>query len=345
MKSRRFTSMAVAASQNSADGKGWALSGFGAISLSLLLACGAATTAVAPASGAEDADAVAISAKASSDYVRHRLADGSFRPETFAFGKGGVFRGTEGGAKDMLDFIDVANTLARPLANRGYLPGKDPTTTKLLVLVYWGTTRTPENSTNSIAGQNLEAANNAALAANHPQQAHFNPNDSMAPQQMAFTATAGYAIRSPEQVDLDNAVTGALAASAAEDEQRRLLDAQNASLLGYDASLADTAQTRGTALEYRQRDLIDELEYRRYFVVLMAYDFQLLRKERKHKLLWETRFSVREKNNDFSKQLAGMAECSSRYFGQNSGKPIHSTLPEGHVEIGPFKTLASDQRN
>jgi len=38
-------------------------------------------------------------------------------------------------------------------------------------------------------------------------------------------------------------------------------------------------------------------------VVLMAYDFQLLWKEKKHKLLWETRFSIRQRHNDFDRQL------------------------------------------
>ncbi len=304
----------------------------------------AAFSASAAFAGADD-EAVAISARASSDYVRARLANGTIQPETFAFARGGVLNGTQAGTKDMLDFLDVAKTMARPLANQGYLSSRDPKTTRLLIMVYWGTTRTPENPTDSISNQNLATASAAALAANHSQQVHFNPNDSMAPQQMSQSSSTSYAIRSPDQVDTDNALTSALAAAAAEDNQRVQLDAQNASMLGYDSLLDTSEQARGTALEYRRQDLINELEEHRYFVVLMAYDFQLMWKEKKPKLLWETRFSVREKGNDFSKQLAAMTESASKFFGQNSGKLVRATLPEGHVKVGPIRTLTLDQHN
>ncbi len=311
----------------------------------LLIACAAPMATLATSYGGADDEAVAISSKASTDYVRQRLADGSFQAESFAFAKGGLWKGTEGGTKDMLDFMDVAKTIAKPLADQGYFSARDPKKTKLLIMVYWGTTRTPENPTDSISSQNLEVASAAALAANHPQAAHFNPNDSMGPQQMAQSSTTSYAIRSPEQVDADNAMTSALAAVAAEDNQRSQLDAQNANMLGYDSLWDATAQSRGTALEYRQQDLINELEAHRYFVVLMAYDFQKMWREKKVKLVWETRFSVREQGNDFSKQLAGMAESAGRYFGQNSGKLVHTPLPEGHVEVGPIKTVPPESHN
>jgi hypothetical protein len=290
-------------------------------------------------------EAVAISSNASSDYVRPRLANGLPQPETFAFAKGGLWKGTEGGTKDMPDFLEVAKTIAKPLASQGYLSGGNPKTTKLLIMVYWGTTRTPEHSTDSAASQNLQVASAAALAANHAQAVHFNPNDNMAPQQMAQTSTTSYAIRSPEQVDADIAMTSALAAVAAEDNQRYQLDEQNANMLGYDRLWNGTAQSKGTALEYRQQDLLNELEAHRYFVVLMAYDFQRMWKEKKVKQLWETRFSVREQGNDFSKQLAGMTESAARYFGRNSGKLVHSPLPQGRVEVGPIKTLPGDPQN
>jgi hypothetical protein len=255
---------------------------------------------------------------------------------------GGVVKGTEGGTKDVLNFMDVAKAMAGPLARQGYVPSGDPQATRLLILVYWGTTHPPEHTSESAANENLAAANAAALAANHPQVVRFNPNDSMAPAQIAQGSTEHYAIRSPAQIDMDNAFTGALAASAAEDSQRNQADAVNARLLGYDTVREDAEQTRGTALEFRQRDLTAELEEHRYFVVLMAYDFQLMRKQKKAKLLWETRFSVRERTSDLGGQLAAMAESASRYFGRDSGKLVHAALPVGRVDVGPVKTITLD---
>jgi hypothetical protein len=76
----------------------------------------------------------------------------------------------------------------------------------------------------------------------------------------------------------------------------------------------------------------------------MAYDFQMMWKEKKAKLLWEARFSVRERGDDFSKELALMAACAAPYFGRTSGKLIHKPLPEGRVEVGEIKTLEYGQQ-
>ncbi len=282
-------------------------------------------------------DAIAISARASSDYSRARLPDGSLAPETFAFANGGALRSTEAGMSERIGFMDVARTIARPLASQAYLPSSDPKTTRLLIVVYWGATTPPAPTTSSVAGDNLAVANAAALAANHPQPVRNNPNDSCAPPQIVDSSATSYAVRTPEQVDLDGEMTGALAAEAAAEQQRRSIDARNASMLGFDLSWIDASRANGTALEVRQSDLVGEIEAPRYFVVLMAYDFQMLWKEKKAKLLWETRFSVRETGNDFGKQLAAMAAGASRYFGQNTGRLVHAGIPDGRVDIGPVR--------
>jgi hypothetical protein len=48
-----------------------------------------------------------------------------------------------------MDFMDIARTIAVPLAGQGYLPTADPKTTNLLLVVYWGTTYAPENASES----------------------------------------------------------------------------------------------------------------------------------------------------------------------------------------------------
>jgi hypothetical protein len=286
-------------------------------------------------------EAVAISARASSDYVRRIGPDGKPATETFAFARGGVWKTTEAGTNNDLDFREVARTVAVPLGSERYVSSGDPKTTKLLIMVYWGTTRVPDHVTNSIASQNLEAANQAVLAANlDSHMVHFNPGDSCAPAEMQQGSQINHAVRTPDQITMENAMTGAMAMASAEDGQRTRLNEQNAMMLGYDSLWAQTAQFKDTPLQYLRSDLISEIEDRRYFVVLMAYDFQKIWKEKKAKLLWETRFSVREHGDDFSKRLAGMAGSAAPYFGKNSGTLVHKALPEGHVEVGPLKNLA-----
>ena len=86
----------------------------------------------------------AVSSKVAPDYVRAKTPDGSFQPELYAFGPGGNWGGE---IKDLtiekLTFLDVAHVIARPLAIQKYLPGNDPAKTRLLILVYWGTTAVP----------------------------------------------------------------------------------------------------------------------------------------------------------------------------------------------------------
>jgi hypothetical protein len=300
-----------------------------------------AVAAALPARASEENDAVAISSRASADYVRPVHSDGTPAPETFAFAKGGLWKTVEAGTHDDLDFMKVARTIAVPLASQHYVASTDPKTTRLLIMVYWGTTRVPDHATNSIATQNLQAATQAVMAANiDAHMVHFNPGDSCAPMEMQQGSQVNSAVRTPDQISMENAMSGAMAMASAEDDQRVQLDKENAMMLGYDSWWAETARYKNTPQQYRQEDLLGELEGRRYFVVLMAYDFQKIWKEKKAKLLWETRFSVRERGDDFGKRLAAMAASASPYFGKDSGKLIHTPLPEGHVEVGPLKNLA-----
>lgn len=286
-----------------------------------------------------DGAAVSISARASAGYARSQLPNGAYQPETFAFGRGGVWSGSASDPTiDRVDFLEIARTIAGPLAGQGYVSSRDPKATQLLIMVYWGTSHAPGRAANSIASQNLQLANQSALAANHVQMAHFNPNDSCAPPTVVSSGTS-YSIQSPEQVDLDNAMTGAMAAVSAEDRAREQADARNAAMLGYDGEWDKAVAYKGTPLEFRRKELMNELEENRYFVVLMAYDFQLMWRQKKPRLVWEARYSIRDRGNDFGRQLAAMTQEASHYFGQSSGGLIRKALPAGRVDIGNQRVL------
>jgi hypothetical protein len=219
-------------------------------------------------------DITTVTARASSEYVRLRQADGTYASETYAFGKGGIWPGARKDASiDYLSFLDVAHVIANPLAGQHYFPSADPAKTKLLIMVYWGTTR-----------------------------------------QVIGPATP---------------------------ELRRMQALINTKMLGYESwynkfALADT---RLTAFDQNKKDLYVEIEDDRYFVVLMAYDFQLMWKEKKHRFLWETRFSLRQMHHDFDKDLPSMALYASRYFGQDSNGLVRKPIPMGRVEVGEPTSL------
>jgi hypothetical protein len=89
----------------------------------------------------------AVSSNAYNGYVRTRLANGSYKPETYALGDGGVLGGyllgeyaTDDPTMNDLNFRGVTGMLAGPLASQDYISVPDPNATKLLIMVYWGRT-------------------------------------------------------------------------------------------------------------------------------------------------------------------------------------------------------------
>jgi len=276
-----------------------------------------------------------ISSEAATGYVRERLPDGTLRAETYAFGEGGHVAGRSAGdAIDKLKFQDLAKILAVPLEGRKYVQADEPANAKLLIMVYWGTTRGTEGATGSAEYQNLQAA-----------QGPPTPP----PMQQGAGSMGVEARLGADQAQLD-AITGqvadanfdsALAAVSVEEKQRRKIDERNAALLGYDTDLEDSVGLENTVLGGHRDELIKEIEEDRYFVVLMAYDFQKLWKEKQRKLLWVTRISIRQRGNDFEKMLPAMAQFASGYFGQNSHGLMRKEIRAGHVEIGEPKSLGT----
>jgi hypothetical protein len=300
----------------------------------MLVCCGAALVIPSTARAVGTNDIVAVSARVSDDYQRTRLPSGSFQPETYTFGPGGHWGGAmRDDTIDKLKFIDVARTIAVPLTGQNYLPAKDPSQTKLLIMVYWGTTVGTGGAGDSVAMQNL------SLASQHLANAGASVKSLM--QSGGRSSGTDRVVALTERQAALAELDAALSITQAENRQREQADLRNARMLGYNATGmfgTDYGQwVEFTALRDRKRDLVEEIADNRYFVVLMAYDFQLLWKEKKHKLLWETRFSIRERNNDFGKVLAGMTQYASRYFGQDSHGLLRKPLPEGHVTLGKLE--------
>jgi hypothetical protein len=273
---------------------------------------------------ADSSDITAVCGRTSPDYVRSRLADGSFTPESYAFGKGGNWAGaTKDFSIDKMTFLDVAHVIAPPLAGKNYFPSSDPKDAKLLIMVYWGTTHAPEHASDSMAYTRLSSMMGAAL----------NP-----PPPVGSAAALN-----KKKISLgtpaSEAETVGIATIEAENRIRDKEDALNAAMLGYDSWWFATANYRDTPLDIFRKEMLEELETDRYFVVLMAYDFPLMWKQKKHKLLWETRFSVRERGHNFDEDLATMAQSASKYFGQDSQGLVRTSVPFAHVDIGDIKSL------
>ena len=269
----------------------------------------------------------AVASKVAKDYVRKKLPDGTFKPETYVFGKGDDWRGARVDSTiDNMDFMAVARILAVPLAKKQYIPTADPKTTDELIMMSWGTTRAPERVTQSEPAQHLIRSNEMHARAELMLKHATNHGEWMAAEQMLAEA--------------DNQIMMDLSEIQSMNQTREDIDMKTATLLGYDSWwLAVNSAMPGSPMGRRRMDMEDELEEDRYFVVLTALDYPKLVKEKKSKFLWEVRFSIREQGTQFDRRIQGMAELASDYFGKDSAGLHHQTLPDGKVEIGPLKSL------
>lgn len=318
------------------------------------IVCAAALALVAgslPAgNAAEEAAVVAVSAKVSPDYVRTKLPDGKFAAEHYTFGNGGRWAGP---MRDLdfekMKFDDVVRDIAPPLRERNYLPGLEPKKVNLLIMVYWGTTDGSGGSGREVVMNNLANAQ-ASLSRALEKVAAVSQASGNVTQASGWSVARGSLflpgtnqealVARIEADDAESEFDAVLAANRSVNRQRDRMLVQNAGMLGYDSELEAADSLGFVAGQVRRQDIVDELEDNRYFVVLMAYDFPLLMKEKKAKLLWETRYSVRQRGLDFSKSLAAITEQASRYFGQDSHGLLRKPLPEGHVTLGKLEVGA-----
>jgi hypothetical protein len=272
------------------------------------------------------------------------LPGGGFKPETYAFGEGGSQSPMRDLTLDQLKFMDVAKTVAPQLAAKGYLPcsKSDPTQANLLIMVYWGLTVGTDNPSSSAQYQ-------IAQSFVPPPQAPVAaiPNVNAAGGMQGMLADPSSSGRSAEalmagiQADQANsALQQSMIIAGSANHQRDRQDTENASILGYahEMQRVEGYQNSG-AFRQRRQDILDEVEESRYYVVLMAYDFQELRKNKQKKILWETRFSIRQRGSDFSQELAAMVASASRFFGENSDGLKRKSLREEHIKLGEMKII------
>ncbi|HEY5228107.1 MAG TPA: hypothetical protein VIJ19_06170, partial [Opitutaceae bacterium] len=270
---------------------------------------------------ARAADTTAVSSRTSEDYSRIQTLDRRYRQETYALGVGGDYGSGERDVDaEKVKFTDVVRAIAGPLAEQDYVSTKDPNKTQLLIMVYWGTT----------------------TGSGEPTSMSWRPDTTPTEIKNAISPSAVVQenARPPGEGEFSAVQEGT---DASEIFNRGAADFKNAAILGYDSGLIVPDSAGITPMHITRDDLLDEVRHNRYFVVLMAYDFQKLWKLKQHKLVWETRFSVRQQDNDFSRILPSMARYASQFFGKDTFGLIRRPLPEGNVEVGIPQAVASLQ--
>jgi hypothetical protein len=253
----------------------------------------------------ESEQATAVSARVYGGYARDRAADGTFAPETFVYGNGGELEGQP-------NFTNLAFYRHGGAQFGSYIA--DPTI---------------DNLSFKDVAQRIDGALQAQ---------NYVPS------------------RDPAHTKLMIMVYWGRSAGTSEFHGdggfRDAIDAQNAMLMGFDSDPAIRAifdptvpfwgrSFRANLLIQTDAPVLSALEVDRYYVILRAYDFPSAWKQKKLKLVWETRFSLAERTRDFGEELPYMALSAARYFGQETGGLMLDPLPDGHVDFGEMKNEGS----
>lgn len=296
----------------------------------MLLILGLGATAME----ANNAVVTALYSSASAGYVRAKMPDGSFKPETYVVGNGGYAGGTQAiEAGDDVSFPAIVRLMAVHLASKNYLPARNAKSADLMLVVTWGRTvgfnDTPERISNDVT---FAAMNNLRASNHYVKQVE-------AQGQLQRTADGIQSTsRSLRDADAD-ALEGMLYQTQMLENFRTKATEQNARLLGYAKDIADADNPSlfaGNGTNYR--DMVSDVENERYYVIISAYDYKVATEMKKSRVLWTTRISVQARGNRFRDSLATMLANAASRFGENSGRLIRQYHQE-RINLGELKFL------
>jgi len=305
-----------------------------------LAACFSLLTSSAAFAG-EDAIVTAVYSKASNGYERQKTPDGAFKREYYALTKGVYVPGIgRDRSIDGVKYPQIAKIVAQFLALQNYYLAHDAKSADLLLTITWGKTvpfndiMYETNTDNFFSSANTLAAANAVVKASE---------DAHQPQRTPD------GIQTPERTVRDAARSefeGELFKTVMFDDARRVADQRNARLLGYVDEINDRdapSQFAGAGETYR--DLWDDIENERYYIIVSAFDFRAMAKGEKPKLLWSTRVSVNAQGNRFNETVAAMLKRAAPYFGENSGRLIRRYEPTTKVEFGDLQFVGYEPKS
>ncbi|QXD31306.1 hypothetical protein [Candidatus Pelagisphaera phototrophica] len=255
---------------------------------------------------------VFIDSEASTTYNEVKENDGGAKYETYVFIKGNFYVGDfDDKSLRTASFEEVAATLAENMKQRNFYPSSSPSEGDLLIVVHYGTTSV------------------------EPDLEELFMLDSTDPYAQGESDDTGYSeVYSDDFVDLADLND----LDANNTAQHRQTMRNNS--LGITKAL-----NRRNITTTEEFDLRVEMQDERYFIILMAYDYEKLRSENERELLWTTRFSVPSIGTNFEDAYPALARAASSYYGTSLEKyaKTNTHFGTGNVEIGTLETVAVEE--
>lgn len=254
---------------------------------------------------------VLVDSFARAEYEEKKVVDGEARYETYHFFKGRHFGGNirDKSLRDV-PFEEVVQTLAMEMRTRNYYPETVAEQGDFLIVVHWGVTGIEESFDE--------------LMLNELGSGDFE-GQSVGAEGLTDDASQGFSQDSSGDFQSYDS-SGASRA-----------DKDNAALIGFDRALR-----RKGLMPQDDYELRTMLQDERYFIILMAYDWQKLRTEKEYELVWSTRFSLDAIGTNFREAHFALSRGAANYIGSNLDGDLGKTkthLGSGDVEFGEVEVI------
>ena len=236
------------------------------------------------------ANRIVVRTVASEEYVKDRARDPQKKVQSYQFIEGRYFRGmTNDSGMEAITFMDIVQDMARHLVKQNYYPNPVPGEGELLIVVHYGVTDFEEDLMDMMGWTSYE---------------DFGFNDTVA------DAGSGGTALDPSQLNAIYDLSFNLNSAATINSMNEDSQFFKASLLGMESAYSGRLNPQD---EY---DLKHMMQEERYFVILMAYDFEKIRSTGEIELLWSTRYSIRAAGQSFETAIKDMNLVAGDYFGR-----------------------------
>jgi hypothetical protein len=267
--------------------------------------------------GIQAANRVVLKAQASEDFVKARALDPTKKIQTYQFMKGNVHVGmTSDPSMKEVPFEGILSDLAINLQKEGFYIHKDKSKGDLLIVVHYGVTD---------------------VEISYEEMMGYNTEEDLGLTDEVFSAGAGGAAIDFATIDAINSASFNLGSSANGASANRHGEYYKAQLLGMERAYNDKI----TSTE--EHELKSMLAEERYFLVLMAYDYEKFKKG-VAELQWSTRYSIRTLGQSFGDAIQELNFVASDYFGKNiDGLTKQRVTDESRVEMGDIEVLKNQK--
>jgi hypothetical protein len=275
-----------------------------------------------------------VSSRVAPEYQRQMLPNGMPKKELYALSNGGMAPGTTlDSSVEKVSFPVIAGVVAEHLGRQNYFLAPDSKSAQLLLVIQWGRT-IPHNGVN--VANSVNVASSAMSAMQFQKQQGVRP-----PESTPGSPLEGSGGVTPDTTGASSALDGSLMLLQMEDQTRQRSNEQNARLLGYIDAINDAdGVARYAGGGDRFKELVEDIEEARYYVLVHAYEFRAAVEKRERKLLWVTRISMAARDGEFDQSLRAMIARATPYFGHPTKELLRDY--KGRVELGEASVVETD---